>query len=542
MATQDKYDRQLRLWGSEGQRLLGSAHILLLNAGPTGTETLKNLVLPGIGKFTVVDDRRVTESDVANNFFLTAEHIGSSRGETACMSLAELNPDVEGDYISRNAMDFARNAKLDQYSLVVATEIQEQSILELENIVAPLGIPLVIARSQGFIGHARIVANSHSVIESKPFPEPMVDLRLADPFPSLQTMADEIDLATLDDKAFQHVPYCLILIRVAQQWRSAHDGNLPTTMALKKEFRESIKKMARKPWGEEENLLEAYEHGYLGYTVREAPFEVLEILEDVRCTPNPEQNTECSNQFEADFWTMAQGLKMFLREEGNGKLPVSGKVPDLTSSTESYIALQNVYKEKAHEDALAVFDHVKTALEKSNRPSDSIPFSMVETFCKNSFDIRHVRFSMVRDEVDSSKLNKEEIEMAVMEGVGDASVQCPILWYFMLRASDKFFELHGRYPGANGKLELDNNADAVELLAIVTGIISKLELDAELAISMDHCVEFQRYAGTELHNVAAVIGGVVSQEAVKIITHQYVPMDNTYIFNGITCTGAVYKL
>ena len=42
-----KYDRQLRLWGAHGQAALMGAHILLVGAGPAGTEALKNLVLPG---------------------------------------------------------------------------------------------------------------------------------------------------------------------------------------------------------------------------------------------------------------------------------------------------------------------------------------------------------------------------------------------------------------------------------------------------------------------------------------------------------------
>ena len=32
MATDDKYDRQIRLWGSDGQKLLSEAHVCLLNA------------------------------------------------------------------------------------------------------------------------------------------------------------------------------------------------------------------------------------------------------------------------------------------------------------------------------------------------------------------------------------------------------------------------------------------------------------------------------------------------------------------------------
>lgn len=36
-----------RLWGMHGQKRIEKAHICLLGAGPSGTETLKNLILPG---------------------------------------------------------------------------------------------------------------------------------------------------------------------------------------------------------------------------------------------------------------------------------------------------------------------------------------------------------------------------------------------------------------------------------------------------------------------------------------------------------------
>ena len=58
-ANKKKYDRQLRIWGAHGQASLESARVCLLNAGPTGSETLKNLVLGGIAAFTVVDDCKV---------------------------------------------------------------------------------------------------------------------------------------------------------------------------------------------------------------------------------------------------------------------------------------------------------------------------------------------------------------------------------------------------------------------------------------------------------------------------------------------------
>lgn len=69
LLKEQKYDRQLRLWGDHGQEALESAHVCLINATATGTEILKNLVLPGIGSFTIIDGHQVSGEDAGNNFF-----------------------------------------------------------------------------------------------------------------------------------------------------------------------------------------------------------------------------------------------------------------------------------------------------------------------------------------------------------------------------------------------------------------------------------------------------------------------------------------
>jgi hypothetical protein len=60
----------------------------------------------------------------------------------------------------------------------------------------------------------------------------------------------------------------------------------------------------------------------------------------------------------------------------------------------------------------------------------------------------------------------------------------------------------------------------------------------EDALNRKHAVEITRYGGAELHNIAAVIRGI----AVKDITHQYTPLNNTYIYNGVACAGSSNSL
>lgn len=97
-AKEKKYDRQLRLWAASGQEALENAHVLLLNSGPgvVGVEILKNLILPSVGSFTIVDETDVVEEDLGINFFLTDNSLGRSRASETCKYLMELNPDVNG--------------------------------------------------------------------------------------------------------------------------------------------------------------------------------------------------------------------------------------------------------------------------------------------------------------------------------------------------------------------------------------------------------------------------------------------------------------
>lgn len=54
-----------------------------------------------------------------------------------------------------------------------------------------------------------------------------------------------------------------------------------------------------------------------------------------------------------------------------------------------------------------------------------------------------------------------------------------------------------------------------------------------LLLHSSRCLS-HRYGGAELHTIGAFVGGVAAQEVIKIVTHQYVPFSNTYIYNGIT--------
>lgn len=86
-AHTQRYDRQLRLWASSGQTSLEKANILVIGACALSGQILKNLVLPGIGAFTLVDDALVHPADLGVNFFLQP---GVSEGNYAANEMVRL--------------------------------------------------------------------------------------------------------------------------------------------------------------------------------------------------------------------------------------------------------------------------------------------------------------------------------------------------------------------------------------------------------------------------------------------------------------------
>lgn len=120
-----RYDRQIRIWGSEGQQRLESSRIALLNCSPTGSETLKNLVLGGIASFTIVDGQKVEPRDLGNNFLIDASRMGQSRAQVVTDLLKEMNDSVSGSYVEDTPEELLDNHPqfLDNFDLVIATQV-----------------------------------------------------------------------------------------------------------------------------------------------------------------------------------------------------------------------------------------------------------------------------------------------------------------------------------------------------------------------------------------------------------------------------------
>jgi amyloid beta precursor protein binding protein 1 len=159
-AHTQRYDRQLRLWASSGQASLESAKILVLGASHLGACVLKNLILPGIGSFTLVDGCSVGRYDLGNNFFVASDSKGQSRAKEVQKNLCELNPSVKGRTIAEDPLSVCSKTSLEDYSLVIAVNQPHRVLLPLADKLwtanEGAGIPLMALRAAGFVGEVQV--------------------------------------------------------------------------------------------------------------------------------------------------------------------------------------------------------------------------------------------------------------------------------------------------------------------------------------------------------------------------------------------------
>ncbi|CAF4769178.1 unnamed protein product, partial [Rotaria sp. Silwood2] len=246
------------------------------------------------------------------------------------------------------------------------------------------------------------------------------------------------------------------------------------------------------------------------------PLTIKELFQDQSCL-------ELSDQTNI-FWFIIHAIKLFTENEGQGLLPVRGEVPDMITNTSSYIKLLKIYQEQAKKDCEIVNNYLFDLLKKYNRLSNEYidSYELVEIYCKNASFLRILRTTTIKNENDL--IDETESNFS---------------WYTGLHLCDLFYEKFRHYPGEFVSDERQFEIDLNDLKQISKKLSSKdFMSDDKQQILEELC----RYGASELHSIAAFMGGCCAQEAIKLITHQYIPIDNTLIYNGIQQSINVFKL
>ncbi|KAI0325555.1 hypothetical protein GY45DRAFT_1438278 [Cubamyces sp. BRFM 1775] len=511
-----RYDRQLRIWAASGQAALEASRILLVSSSATSTSILKNLVLPGIGHFSILDNTVTSPADAGNNFFLNArESIGKPRAQEAVPLLRELNESVQGEAVLKDVKELLSTDQgkdwLSGFSIVIAHNLDKATLEQLSALLwsNPNGPPLITVRSAGFLAEFHIQYHEHCVSQSHSETAP--SLRITRPFPALLDWARTLDLPNMDPTAHGHIPFVVILVRLVDEWRKNHDGNLPKTAAEKKEFKQQILALKIKP--DEENFDEAEAQAWRVWSEPAIPSDVQSLFS---LSPLPSASDSSVPAKHTTFHALLDTLADFTKDpSGPGTLPLSATLPDMKSDTESYVKLQNLYRqwaevEKTNFKELFAKEHPEFA--QTANPEE------VDTFVKNSHHLRVLRGKRW-GAFDQDR-----------EALANSFVMSP-----------KETATHLGLSALTNLLAKGSDASKVTADALRAEVVSIVGENVDLPEEVDSAVgEIARAPTADIPNMAAFLGGLVAQEAIKMITEQYVPLNGYCVVDLVdSWTGVV---
>lgn len=516
---EDRYDRQLRLWANAGQKRLEDSLICLINANAMGTEVLKNLVLPGIGNFVLIDDKVATSEDVSSNFFLVPNDEGKNIASAATHKLRELNDAVEGFAIDQSLGSLLENEDYsfwENFNVVtVSGLVQRTHVEKLKSILWEKNIPLLLIDSIGFYGSLRLISRETTVIETHSSAN-FYDLRIDTPWEELQKYSDSIDLEKLDVIDHSQVPYVIIFIKALQYWKSMHNGKAPVSFDEKKLFRSLIESLAR-DLTTESNFIDASKTMHRALQRTQIPQSVKNLFND-KCISEEQINASTPI-----FWIFIVALKNFVSR--NGTLPLPGNIPDMSSATKSYINLQNIYREKARADERDFTDEVVKVLTSIGRSPQEISKDSIHTFCKNSYFIHVSR--------GSRKDFNQEMVKTVLKEMPETEDNSILEIYFAIITFNSFFDNFGRCP------QVADYEDFVKEFRFLCSLGPKTKIPKDLDMLFK---EILSHSSLSYHNINSFIAGVASQEILKLSTGQYTPVDNLFVFDGVHSTSSKWKI
>ncbi len=156
-AQLDRYARHIILphIGGAGQAKLLAAHAVIVGAGGIGCPALQYLAAAGVGRLTIIDDDKVSLSNLQRQVLFGENDIGVPKVEAAKAAIASINPDVEVTIFQCQLTADNGAAMLTDADLVLDGTDNFAARLAVNDLCHKLKIPLVsaaIGQFQGQVG------------------------------------------------------------------------------------------------------------------------------------------------------------------------------------------------------------------------------------------------------------------------------------------------------------------------------------------------------------------------------------------------------
>jgi len=225
------YDRQIRLWGLEAQQRMRNATIMVIRLRGTATETIKNIVLAGIGKLVIIDDEDVSAEDLGAGFFFRDEDVGKKRVDAAKARVESLNPLVTVETLSQSSALERQglDALVQSVDLVCMTDWDRDSLIRVNDVCRRLKKPFYAGGTYGLLGYIFCDLLEHDYIapdRSAPKEAPK-NIKATASYPSLQTALLQRWSGLTKRQTKEVKPAIIFTILAIWEYQSLHQGNLP---------------------------------------------------------------------------------------------------------------------------------------------------------------------------------------------------------------------------------------------------------------------------------------------------------------------------
>ena len=156
-AANEKYVRQIMLFGEEGQEKLKKSKVFVAGAGGLGSPVSTYLAVAGVGKIIIADFDCVEKSNLNRQFLHHEKDIGKEKIKSAKEKLFSLNPEIEVETIKEKITDENADSIVPLCDLIIDALDNFDTRHVLNRLAVKRKIPLVHGAVSGYRGQVTTI-------------------------------------------------------------------------------------------------------------------------------------------------------------------------------------------------------------------------------------------------------------------------------------------------------------------------------------------------------------------------------------------------
>lgn len=168
---QERYHRQIMLFGEAGQERLKAARVVIAGAGGLGCPVATYLAVAGVGHLRIIDHDTVERTNLNRQILHWEKDIGIAKTGSAGEKLMAINPDIEIESVRATIDEKTAPALFRDADAIVDAMDNYPARYLLNHLACEFGIPLFHGGIRGFDGQVTTIIPGKTACLSCIFPK-----------------------------------------------------------------------------------------------------------------------------------------------------------------------------------------------------------------------------------------------------------------------------------------------------------------------------------------------------------------------------------